>query len=484
MHNRAGHSQMTNDQEPTRPPHRRVRSLRFVATVVLLALLSPIAAFIIWGRIEAARLDRALDALEARHEPLDIADFETKPATDAQREASHTYARATRLAGDRPLTSAQLEEAARRIEGLCSPTSDSPRPEQMAALHALEDPFTPALDLLDRATSMDVAGWDDADRPRRLSMEELRARNLARLNAIRIARLACADRNADAAARALLATIRLQRVVPPAFFASTGMRTVHGLQSLLTFTAPDPSLLQTLQLEYETQIDERAIATSVRQQRAQWLYFALPGVLSDPPPGDAPAPINPFAAIVMRLARPLRDRGLVNELREFDEALAAASQPWPARLDAAIAITNRYRHLGSQSRRVGFARALSQSFNPHRAGVNLESAVMRAAETLANTRASAGAIAVARYRRAHGGELPASLHDLVPQYLSGPLIDPYTGTELKYQRNSTSYKVYSVGINRGDDGGTWDQHSDLQASRRGNPLDVGVAVAPLASHDR
>jgi hypothetical protein len=36
--------------------------------------------------------------------------------------------------------------------------------------------------------------------------------------------------------------------------------------------------------------------------------------------------------------------------------------------------------------------------------------------------------------------------------------------------------VYSIGANRQDDGGVWEQHSDLQLSRRGNPLDIGIAV--------
>jgi len=36
--------------------------------------------------------------------------------------------------------------------------------------------------------------------------------------------------------------------------------------------------------------------------------------------------------------------------------------------------------------------------------------------------------------------------------------------------------VYSVGFNRLDDGGLWDQQSDLQLSRRGNPPDIGIAV--------
>lgn len=474
---------MPNEQDRTPGRRPRVRSLRFVATVVLAALLTPIAAFIGWSRIEAARLDRALDSLEARREPLDVAEFETKPTTDAQREASHLYARAGRLAGDRPLTAAQLADAGRIIDRICAPEADvAALSDDVRALRTLEEPYTAALEMLDRATALDASGWDDADRPPRYSLEDLRSRNLARLNALRIARLACADKDAHRAASALLATLRLRRVLLLSF--SVVPDTAHGLQSLLTWTSPAPPLLQALQTEYDNQIDEHSVETRVRYQRAQWLSFTLPGVLSDPPPGYTGARITPFGAMAMRLARPMRDRAIVHELREFDDALAAANQPWPARLEASTGIANRFRYVASQSRRVGLFRWLMQSFNPHLAGGNLETTVIRAAETLARARASAAAIAVARYRLAHDGTLPASLRDLQPQYLAGPPLDPYTAAALKYVRQGQSFKVYSVGMNRQDDGGEWEGHSDLQSARRGYPADIGVAVGPAASRRR
>jgi hypothetical protein len=466
---------MPNEHQTKSP--RPPRSLRFVFAAILIALLSPIAAFVAWGRIEAARLGRAFDALEARHEPLDRGDFEMKPATDAQREASRVYAEAARFAGDQPLTWTQIADTAKLIEQLCQPPANPARQsERVRALRSLEAPYARALESLDRATRLDAVGWDERDRPRRGSMEELRPRNIARLNAIRIARLACAANDGDEAANALLATLRLRRVVPLSLFGSTTMRTAHSLENLLTFTSPAPSLLQQLQIEYEKAADEHTVEQRVRFQRAQWLYFTLPGVLSDLPPGYTPSRISPFGAIVMRLARPMRDHGIVAELREFDEALAAASQPWPDKLAAATAMTSRYR---SRSRRT-----LTRPLMPHIAGVNLEAAVMNAAETLASARVNAGALALARYRHAHGGALPASLNHLVPLYLSAPPIDPYTGRELKYLHDGESYKIYSVGINRQDDGGTWDQHSDLQDTRRGNPLDIGIAVGAPAGPGR
>ena len=98
-------------------------------------------------------------------------------------------------------------------------------------------------------------------------------------------------------------------------------------------------------------------------------------------------------------------------------------------------------------------------------------------ETLARNRASAAAIAVALYRRDNAGQYPATLSAARAVFCLPALIDPYSGAELKYRHDGNGYKVYSIGANRKDDGGAWEQHSDLQLSRRGNPPDVGIAVA-------
>jgi hypothetical protein len=466
---------MPYQEDTTSRPRRRRRPLHSVLAIVLSVLLLPVVAFMVWSRIEAARLDRALDALEAREEPLDIAEFEPKPATGEQREASHAYAQAMKVVGDQPMTSSETVAATKAIEQLCTSPADSSRSEPVRVLRAIEDSFAPAFDALDRATRLDAAGWDEGDRPRRMSMEEMRPVKLARLNAIRIARLACTG-HGDDAGDALLATLRLGRMIPLAFFSGNAVRSAHSLHVLLTFTSPDPLLLQKIQAQYETAADDQALEKRLRFQRAQWLYFMLPGVVSDLPPGFTEARMSPLAGILMRLTRPMRDHRTVAELREFDDALAAVKEPWPGRLGAATAVTEKYRFIQSQSRRPGIVERMTRPFASHVAGVSLEGAVMNVAESLARVRASVGAVAVARYSRGHDGALPASLADLVPDYLSGPLIDPYSGKELKYRYDGRTYRVYSVGINRQDEGGRWDRSSDLQESRRGNPPDIGIAV--------
>jgi hypothetical protein len=457
------------------PPPRR--SLRFVLAIVVVGMLSPIVAFLAWSRVEANRLDSAFDALEAREESLDVDDFDPKPATGEQREASHLYAQAMRLVANEPLE--RFRSMATTVEELCSAPGEPPASAQVAALEAVEAPHRHALALLDRAAGLDAVGWEDADRPRRNSMEQLRAVILGQVNAVRVARLACTGQG-DQAARALLAGLRLQRVsAPPS--RRVAASTTHSLHAVLTFTSADVSLLQKIQDEYENAADEHSVARQVRYMRAAWLHYALPGVVSDSPSGYVPARVSPVGAVAMRLVRPMRDHSIVRELREFDEALVATSGPWPAKLDAATAMTARYRYTRSQSRRRGWFDRLTRPYDSHQAATALEGVVRSAAETLARTRASAAAVAVVRYRQAHG-TLPGSLQALIPEYLATSIVDPYTGGELKYVLAGAGYKVYALGINRTDDGGRWDLNSDLQTSRRGNPPDVGITVGRLTDH--
>ena len=175
----------------------------------------------------------------------------------------------------------------------------------------------------------------------------------------------------------------------------------------------------------------------------------------------------------MRLSRPWRDHLAVAELREYDEVMAAASRPWPQVLDAAATLEKKYPRRPNRGNLVS---AVAGMLGVHAANSRFQFLIGPVTESVARVRACIGALAVARWRVEHAGALPASLHEIVPSYSSTPLLDPYTGQELKYVKSGNSYKVYSVGANRRDDGGTWEQTSDLQQSRRGNPLDIGIAV--------
>ena len=61
------------------------------------------------------------------------------------------------------------------------------------------------------------------------------------------------------------------------------------------------------------------------------------------------------------------------------------------------------------------------------------------------------AVAVARYRRAHGKAWPGSLAELVPDILPSVPVDPYDGKPLRY--DATRHLLWSAGSDLRDDGG-------------------------------
>jgi len=85
-------------------------------------------------------------------------------------------------------------------------------------------------------------------------------------------------------------------------------------------------------------------------------------------------------------------------------------------------------------------------------------AYLRAVQTL---------VACERYRRARA-RWPASLAELVPQYLGQVPVDPFDGSPMKYMRLSDGVVVYSVGPNLRDD------HGAIRKSGKATPDDIGA----------
>jgi hypothetical protein len=72
--------------------------------------------------------------------------------------------------------------------------------------------------------------------------------------------------------------------------------------------------------------------------------------------------------------------------------------------------------------------------------------------TLAFLRCGIAAVAMERYRLAHG-RWPERLEGLVPAYLSKIPIDPFDGQPLRFRRLKDGVIIYTVGEDRQDDGG-------------------------------
>ncbi|HUU86100.1 MAG TPA: hypothetical protein VM243_21595 [Phycisphaerae bacterium] len=72
--------------------------------------------------------------------------------------------------------------------------------------------------------------------------------------------------------------------------------------------------------------------------------------------------------------------------------------------------------------------------------------------TVTSSNATIVTVALSAYRHDHG-EYPASLDELVDEYLDRMPLDPYVDEPLHYRRDGEGFVLYSVGSNQVDDGG-------------------------------
>jgi RNA polymerase sigma factor (sigma-70 family) len=79
--------------------------------------------------------------------------------------------------------------------------------------------------------------------------------------------------------------------------------------------------------------------------------------------------------------------------------------------------------------------------------------ISREAGSLANLRLALTALGLEQFRAAHNNLYPATLSELVPNYLPAPLEDPFDGQPLRYRKQGAGYVLYSIGPNLKDDGG-------------------------------
>ena len=66
---------------------------------------------------------------------------------------------------------------------------------------------------------------------------------------------------------------------------------------------------------------------------------------------------------------------------------------------------------------------------------------------------------MALYKAEKGG-YPEKLEELVPKYMGAVPVDGFSGEALIYRKTEKGYVVYSVGVNRKDDGGVTEKGMD------------------------
>jgi hypothetical protein len=418
----------------------------------LLALAAAIVGYFVWDRVEAHRLASDISAIAARGEPVDLSSLDAPLPTPQHVEAAQLYADAAARA--REISQRDLSMTRLDVDAVVGKI-DVPELEETYRKDA------PALQLLDRATTLPFAGFGDTiDGPDWVNVSGLQA--LSALSALRSDLLAYRG-DGDAAVRSLIAAIGVQRTFVDLFTRSiVAARQFGSLRILLRHATPSAASLEALQRAFANLPDEDGLARDLMLRRARLIEQQSDRIGMTGVSKMAAFAFHPFLTRWVRL-----------QIEQFPEVIAAAREDWPDKV-ASLSTLEANNTPGSRNplRNILSGRPVSlaaQSANPFAAGLNL-----------AIRRVAIAALAVERYRRAHDGALPPSLDALVPTFLTAVPIDPFTGRPLVYKPGKDSYLLYSADINRNDDGGALYGTGSLNPMPRPRLRDFGIKV-PLAA---
>jgi hypothetical protein len=453
------------------PPPRRVRpGLRLSAIAACIVLL-PLAARALWEYVEMRRLLREVDAILARGEPVVAPGF--GGTSDEHKLASRQYLAAAMLASDQSVGNrAAATEISEWLEaGLTRKHTDEELSRQLAAV---VDSHADALRLADAANALEFRGFQPGSE---FSYRTSTLMSLAQVLSLRTLQLAL-DRRADEAARGAVASLRLRRVADDALMAA--IRPDHQTAVVLSVSTPSEAALRGLQDALEAAEQAFDPARILVFYRARMLE-AMWGQMYGDPRAPHSYRFRPMS-VAGWVTRPWLAHQLTNDLRVWDEMIAAAGRPWPEKVAAVRAVREKYAaRYQSQPRDRSRLLPRLNSFVPD--GLAATGLVR-----FVSDRAARIAVAITRYRLAHAGTLPSRLDDLVPAYLPAVPQDPLSGGPMRLHTEPGAYTVYSVGMDGDDDGG--DLASELKESikrgwgpRQVRGQDIGVRVLVAAGRE-
>ncbi|HEY2904494.1 MAG TPA: hypothetical protein VGJ29_01240 [Vicinamibacterales bacterium] len=387
---------------------RLVRPWFLGASTVIFVLLIPVLVHSIWDYLELRRLDAAISSIERSgpainpREHIDLAG----PAADADRY----YRAAAALASGRA-AKLMSNEFARRLS--VAEREDAWPPELVAELRSWVDSYDEALAFADRAALLPFDGFAAG---RTFSYLTADLMTVVRAEGSR-ATVRALDGDAGGAVAALVSEARLQRPLDTMPML-TAARLAVDLRVALVHTQPSsPSLSRLAAALAEADQDDR-IKRELLRMRAVTI--------------ESRRTMQGLGSII----RPWVTHVMTRTLAGYSEMIRVSDRAWPDRIDA-IVNAEYVPSFFAAGRARGFMRPLVES----------------SAERLALVRAARVTVAVEQYQRDHGEQLPASLDQLVPAYLSAAPIDPFTGQSLRLLSDTRGYTVYSAGRNRRDDGG-------------------------------
>jgi hypothetical protein len=443
---------------------RRVRPGIRRGAIIALVVLLPIAAHSIWDYVEIQRLVRAIEAIQAKGEPVrlrGVVDVDEPRGDGFGPFAGSHYLAAALLAS--PDNARAANDALSAVRSWLDETGSGPADWRAAVMRAQEavGRHADALALADRAASLEFRGLPiDTE----YSYRTADLSDVSQLVAARTIGLALAG-NGDRAVDSALSAIQMRRALRGRSLAF--LRGSHETAAILSLSAPSAEALQRLDAALEREDRPADAVNWFLQQRALYVDTFWSRYYGTDPAAPSVHLLR-SRSLGETILRPWFTHRFVEMLQVWEELLEAARTPPPRNLQLGQQVEQRQmqRQLPAWLQRRFRDLAMSLVYPPLMAFRE----AMRVDE-LTIDRASRVAVAVERYRRDHQNALPAALADLVPAYLASLPADPATGGPLIYRRTADAYVIYGAGSNRNDDGGIL---RDRPAAR--TPADAGVRV--------
>lgn len=454
-------SEKTNDKLKKKQPLPWWRRILLVLVLTAIGLLT---AFIVVSYLMGKQLSAEIVKISQAGEPLTFSDLEADIIQSSTAEdAARYYTEALLNVRPEELINLRRANTLYRNNIISLPTEQFPDDLRKKVTESLEH-FQPVLEKLDKGAGIPLSRFDIGII---YGIKAFRARMPRLQTAIFLLSLRTLDSilrgEDDAAANSAVSMLRMIRIfdfhptmvlhaVKAGFVALAcedirlllerghpSEESLAKLQKVLSETIPANALERTLLAErvYQTEMARNLIPENITSR-----------LLQDKVP-DLPERLPVPATFWIRLR--LRQKA-VRYFRDMTRLITAARRPWPEPWDAII------------------GNAVKSGKKPSRLLSSSAMSVRLTAQTLTAMRCTILAIVIERYRRSHG-ELPGSLDEVLPAYISSIPLDPFTGKKLLYSHDEETYVVYSVGINRQDDGGSIKPKADEK-----RPQDWGIRI--------
>jgi hypothetical protein len=381
----------------------------------------------IWDLIEGRRLARMVESLEARWGSLDPASLERPDLPPGANRARYFRAASFVLDYDRE------EEAVIRGRGSTVRGQASRDPAAVAAV--LERNQLP-LQLVAEGASREGSNWEI----RYASGFEARLPNL--LDLIHLGRLVEAQahlhiqagRAEDALERieqgyALASSLREEPILIVQVVGVSIERGMYdALRSLLSAETLTAGSMERLQAKIAGLPGREAFHEALQGEVMTMRLEVADILVGERSEVAEPRPFFP-GAVWMWMVRPVVKKAHLFYLEEMSKVIESQSQPRHARREGS----------GEQDRETWPWYARWSSFN-----INLSGLLLRADSSQARASLAMTALALKRYGLDRGS-YPASLDELVPDYLDAVPVDPFTGKSLEYAVDGEGFLLRSAG---------------------------------------